>query len=73
MKTLHCRDVGFECTHVIQAETEEQVLVQAVQHAAEVHRVTVTNAMAQQVRTLVCDCNDAVPGASYVSQFVDVL
>ncbi len=37
MKTLRCRDVGFDCEHEIRAETVEEVLQQAAQHAMEEH------------------------------------
>lgn len=57
MKTLYCRDAGFDCKGVIQANTEEEVLKQAAQHALEVHGVSVTPELAQQLRTLIKDEN----------------
>ncbi|RLC55669.1 MAG: hypothetical protein DRI30_07185 [Chloroflexi bacterium] len=36
-KVIHCRDVGFDCDGVIRAETEEELLQMAVQHAQTVH------------------------------------
>jgi predicted small metal-binding protein len=36
-KTIHCRDVGFDCDGVIRAESEEEALQMAAQHAREVH------------------------------------
>lgn len=53
MKTLHCRDVGFDCDAVVKAATEEEVLTTAAQHAAQVHGVTVTPDMAAQIKTLI--------------------
>ncbi|MEO7768415.1 MAG: DUF1059 domain-containing protein [Ferruginibacter sp.] len=53
METLHCRDAGFDCQAVIHADTEGEVLAQAAQHALEVHQVTVTPEMAEQIRTLI--------------------
>lgn len=53
MKELHCRDVGFDCEGVIKATTEEEVLQQAARHALDVHGVTITPEMADQVKTLV--------------------
>lgn len=53
MKTLHCRDAGFDCEGVIKASTEEEVLQQAAQHAQDVHHVTVTPQLAQQLQTLI--------------------
>jgi predicted small metal-binding protein len=53
MKKLNCCDVGFDCPGVIKADTEEEVLDQAAQHALEVHGVTVTAEMAAQIKTLI--------------------
>ena len=53
MKTLHCRDAGFDCQGVIRANTEEEVLKQAAQHALEVHGVSVTPELAEQLKTLI--------------------
>ncbi|MGK2860913.1 MAG: DUF1059 domain-containing protein [Chitinophagaceae bacterium] len=53
MKTLHCRDAGFDCQGVIRASTEDEVMKQAAQHALDVHGVSVTPEMASQLRTLI--------------------
>jgi predicted small metal-binding protein len=53
MKTLRCRDVGFDCDHEIRADTEEGVLQQAAEHAQSVHGVTVTPEVAAQVQALI--------------------
>lgn len=53
MKTLHCRDAGFDCNAVVQAATVEEVLSIATQHAAQVHNVTVTPEMAAQIKPLI--------------------
>jgi predicted small metal-binding protein len=55
MKTLHCSDAGFDCNAVIKANTEEEVLQQAAEHAKAVHHVDVTSEMAQQIKTLIKD------------------
>ena len=55
MKTLKCRDAGFGCEGVIKANSEEEVLNQAAQHAREVHGVTVTPELAEQLKTLIKD------------------
>jgi predicted small metal-binding protein len=39
-KVIHCRDVGFDCEGVVRADSEEEVVALAAQHAAEVHGVT---------------------------------
>lgn len=53
MKTLHCRELGFDCDGVVKAETETEVLQQAAQHAQTVHGVTITPELAQQARALI--------------------
>jgi predicted small metal-binding protein len=55
MKTLHCRDAGFDCEHVVCAESEEEVLRQAAEHAQTVHNVKVTPELAEQVKSLIRD------------------
>ena len=50
MKTLRCRDVGFDCDKEIRAESEEDVMQQAAEHAKNDHGVTVTPQVAAQVR-----------------------
>ncbi len=55
MKTLQCRDVGFDCDAVVRAETEEEVLQQAAAHAKEVHNTEVTAQMAEKIRPLIHD------------------
>ncbi|HMQ31166.1 MAG TPA: DUF1059 domain-containing protein [Chloroflexaceae bacterium] len=55
MKTLRCRDAGFDCAHVITAESEEEVLRQAAEHAREAHQVEVTPELAEQVRQVITD------------------
>jgi predicted small metal-binding protein len=55
MKTLHCRDAGFNCEGVIRATSEEEVLNQAAKHAQDVHGVSVTPEMADQLKTLIRD------------------
>ena len=36
-KVLRCKDVGMDCDFETRAETEEEVLKQAAEHAAAVH------------------------------------
>lgn len=55
MKTLRCRDVGFDCDHEIRAETVEDMLQQAAQHAMEEHGLTevtpqIVEAVTAQIR-----------------------
>lgn len=53
MKTLHCQDAGFDCEGIIRANDEEEVLNLAAKHAQEVHGVSVTPEMAEQLKTLI--------------------
>lgn len=55
MKTLNCRDAGFDCEGVIQATTEEEILSQAAEHAQAAHNVQVTPELAEQLKTLIKD------------------
>jgi predicted small metal-binding protein len=55
MKTLHCSDAGFDCTAVIHADTDEEVLTQAAEHALTVHNTVVTAEMARQIKTLITE------------------
>lgn len=48
---IHCRDVGFDCDGVIRAETEEEALKQAAEHAKSVHGLEeVTPAVVEKVK-----------------------
>ncbi|WDF78240.1 DUF1059 domain-containing protein [Mucilaginibacter sp. AW1-7] len=53
MKTLHCADAGFTCDAVVTANTEEEVLTIAAEHARTVHGTEVTPEMAEQIKTLI--------------------
>ncbi len=55
MKTLRCSDIGFDCKAVVKANSEEEVLQIAAEHASAVHSVTVTPEMAAQIKTLIKD------------------
>ena len=56
MKELKCRDVGFDCDGVLRAETEDEIMRQAAEHAREAHGVEdVTPEMAEQIRAQIHD------------------
>lgn len=38
-KVLLCKDLGFDCEGVCRAETEEEILKQAAEHAKTVHNI----------------------------------
>jgi predicted small metal-binding protein len=53
-KIIRCRDVGFDCNGVIRANTEEEALKLAAEHARAVHGVKeVTPEMVQKIRSVV--------------------
>ena len=53
MRTLQCRDAGFDCDAVVQGETDDEVLAQAGPHAKEAHGVDVSPEMAEQIKSLI--------------------
>lgn len=55
MKALSCKDVGFDCPGVIRAQTEEEVLSLAAEHARTAHQLVVTPELAAQIRALIRD------------------
>ena len=55
MKTLHCRDAGFDCEGIIRGNSEEEVINQAAKHALEVHGVSATPELAEKLKTLIKD------------------
>ena len=58
MKTLCCRDAGFDCDGKIHAASEEEVLRQAAEHARTKHNVHVTPDMTAKLKTLIRDDKD---------------
>ena len=53
MKSLRCKEVGFDCGHVIRAGDEEEVLRLAADHARNVHNTEVTPEIAEKVKSLI--------------------
>jgi predicted small metal-binding protein len=55
-KVLRCRDVGLDCEGEIRAETEEEVLRQAAEHAQTTHNMTeMPPEVVQKVRAAIRD------------------
>ena len=55
-KTIHCKDVGFDCESVVRAGSEEEVLQLAAEHARTVHGVTeLTSEMVEKVKSVIRD------------------
>ncbi len=61
MKRLECRDVGFDCDKVIEAESDDEVLRQAGAHVVEQHKMAVTPEMVEQVRGQIRSTDPASP------------
>lgn len=53
MKILYCRDAGFDCDAVVRAESDQEVLNQATQHAKDVHGVEPTPELAENLSLLI--------------------
>ena len=52
-KVIHCKEVGFDCDGVIRAETEEEALRQAAEHAKTVHGLDeVTPEVVEKVKSV---------------------
>jgi predicted small metal-binding protein len=55
-KILRCSDVGFECDGVIRAETEEEVLKKAADHAKSEHNLEeISDEVVEKVRAVIQD------------------
>ena len=55
-KVLRCRDVGFDCDGVIRAETEEEILKKAAEHAQTAHNLKeITEEVVEKVRAAISD------------------
>ena len=55
MKTLACADLVPGCPAVVRAETEEEILTIAAQHAVEAHGMTVDEGLVAAVRAAIRD------------------
>jgi predicted small metal-binding protein len=55
-KTIHCKDVGFDCEGIVQAESEEKVLQMAAEHAKTAHGISdLTDEMITKVKSVIRD------------------
>ena len=53
-KKVHCRDVGYDCDGIVQAETIDDLLVKVAQHAKEAHGLEeVTEEVAAKVKSVI--------------------
>jgi predicted small metal-binding protein len=56
MRTLNCREAGFECDYVVKGETDEEVLRNGGEHAMKVHGMKaedITPEMKQKLKGLI--------------------
>jgi predicted small metal-binding protein len=52
-KVIHCRDVGYDCDGVIRAQTEEEALNMAAEHAKNVHGLQeVTPVVVEKIKSV---------------------
>lgn len=52
-KTVHCRDLGFDCDGVVRADTEEETLQRVAEHARDAHGMeTVPPSVVAKVRAV---------------------
>jgi predicted small metal-binding protein len=55
-KVLHCRDVGMDCDFVARADSEEEILKKAAEHAAATHDMKeIPEEVLSQVRAAIRD------------------
>jgi predicted small metal-binding protein len=47
-KQLNCSDVGFDCSAQINADTEDEVMAQAAEHAKSVHGMSDSDLQAHE-------------------------
>ncbi|WP_458744400.1 DUF1059 domain-containing protein [Candidatus Nitrosocosmicus sp. T] len=56
MKTINCREAGFECDHVVKGETEEEVLKNGMEHAKKDHNMKeedMTPEMKEKIKSII--------------------
>jgi predicted small metal-binding protein len=56
MLILSCKDVGFDCNHVVKAGTEEEVIRNIIEHAMKQHGMkaeTMTPKMKEIIRNFI--------------------
>lgn len=55
-KIIRCRDVGFDCDGVIKAQTEEEALKLAAEHAKKVHGLKeVTPEVVEKIKSVMTE------------------
>lgn len=55
-KVIHCKDVGFDCEGVVRANSDQEVMQLAAEHAKSVHGVKeLTSEMIEKVKSVIRD------------------
>jgi predicted small metal-binding protein len=58
MKTINCREAGFECDYVVNGQSEEEVMKNGADHAIREHGMKpedITPQFKEKVRSLIHD------------------
>lgn len=56
MKVIRCKDAGFDCKHVIRAETEDEAMKMAADHARTVHGLKeIDKEVSQKIKAIMHD------------------
>jgi predicted small metal-binding protein len=56
MKTITCREAGFDCDFIVKGETEDEVMQRGAEHATKVHGMKeneITPEFKEKVRGLI--------------------
>jgi len=56
MKTINCREAGFDCDYTVRGETEEEVMKNGIEHAKNAHNMKeedMTPEMQQKIKGLI--------------------
>lgn len=56
VKSISCREAGFDCDYVVKGETEEEVMKNGAEHVQKVHGIKeedMTTEMKQKIRGLI--------------------
>ena len=56
MKTINCREAGFDCDFIVKGETEEEVLKNGMEHAKKDHHMKeedMTPEMKEKIRGII--------------------
>ena len=56
MKTINCRETGFDCDLIVKGETEEEVLKNGMEHAKKDHNMKeedMTPELKEKIRSII--------------------